>query len=80
MRSEPGILARFELAMDDSIGFKIIMETCVHLCEPHRNTKHICAHYQVAQLWNKQQRNYTLHLKNKNPGLMEPLSPTVTVA
>ena len=39
MRLESGSLARFELAMDDSIGFQIIMETSVHVCEPEWTLK-----------------------------------------
>lgn len=39
MRLESGSLARFELAMDDSIGFQIIMETSVHVCEPEWTPK-----------------------------------------
>lgn len=74
MRLKSGILARFELAMDDSIGFKIIMETYVHLWVPYWNAQYICGHYQVAQLLNIQQRKYTLYLKDKNPVLMKPLS------
>ena len=39
MRLESGSLARFELAMDDSIGFQIIMETSVHVCGPEWTLK-----------------------------------------